>query len=772
MPDDQYYLRTKEKAAPELFKIPQVRAVGLGPKFVDGRAVGKLAIRVYVESKLPLASLRAEEIIPAFIDDVPTDVLEWQEPVNIQSEITVDDCRAGVIENAVGISTGPTVTHMEITSPAHGLFNNAVIRVRGAGSITSLPYSVTVKNSDAFTIPIIENGLDVPPVRIPYAPNSARWINVSTLDNLCCCPTGTIEFVGTTDKVTIGSNGHGLRNGDRVKIGKGRLPLESQIYKVERTDKDNFILVGAKPSDFGGTPTGWSWRKVSIAPTGRITRVEMKNPVIIHSPNHGLVKNDKIVILTIQNITVEKLDNHLNEGIPPYSIAVTGPNTFTIPGVDATGWGSPDLANDFIGTWIKITEDSRKYDRTWGGIRIEVEESSTESVQASPAQAASSPLRTTINPQGGGGPTVTRRVKLSAGTLGCLAIDNISQKKVLLSNAHVIFSGSNDMEVHHPTYYESSWSCSSHRIAEKTKMVNGPDADHGFTVDAAVAKFDPDEGKYDPYIVDIGPIKGTAQINPTDILNADYRVWKRGAQTGITEGIVTDASLDFQYKNISWKNQLQIEPIAGNFRGFMAVFGDSGSVFVNKENHVVGLLFVATSVGGARANKIDEVEKALKITIWTEPALISDGGDPIDRDAQSTAAAIPDLFAATAAELSSIEGGANLSVIINSHVAEVRHLMEVNRRFAATWHRSHGPELMKRLRQAIAARTEPLPAFIQERPLRAVMTDIFEALIKYGSPELAGHVEQHRQLALQFLNLSYEELLQLLRLNPQLLPRT
>ncbi|HEX6285685.1 MAG TPA: hypothetical protein VFZ71_12455, partial [Pyrinomonadaceae bacterium] len=128
--DDQYYIQIKEKAAPGLFKIPQVRGVGLGPKFVGGRPIGKLAIQVFVEAKLPKSSLKAEEIIPEFIDDVPTDV--WVQPRIASVQATkVDDCRVGVISDAKEIMTGSTATHMELTSASHALFDNAVIRITG-----------------------------------------------------------------------------------------------------------------------------------------------------------------------------------------------------------------------------------------------------------------------------------------------------------------------------------------------------------------------------------------------------------------------------------------------------------------------------------------------------------------------------------------------------------------------------------------------------------------------------------------------------------------
>jgi hypothetical protein len=109
---------------------------------------------------------------------------------------------------------------------------------------------------------------------------------------------------------------------------------------------------------------------------------------------------------------------------------------------------------------------------------------------------------------------------------------------------------------------------------------------------------------------------------------------------------------------------------------------------------------------------------------------------------------------------------------VNSHVAEVMQLLDSNWKFAAIWHRNHGPEIMKHLRRAIAARNEPLPSSVQGRSLREIGTNLLEALKSFGSAELAGHAERYQHLAFQFLNLTYEDLLELLRQNPRLVPPT
>jgi hypothetical protein len=766
-PSERSPARIKKEAAPWLFDIPGVRAVGVGPKFVADRPIGKLAIQVFVDRKRPRSALQANEVIPEFIEGIPTDVWDWLAPVNTQN-ITIDDCPTGTIESVTAIPSGGTPTHYEIRSAAHGLFVNARVRFFGAPVATGTTYTVTQVTTDTFQIPVQENNAALLPFPLPYSANSVKWANACTLDNLCCCPTGNITFYGTAGgKVTIESLAHGLVSGDRVKIKKAPLLLTPTIHEVKTLDANQFVLVRANVADFPGGMTGLSWRKVIIAPTGRISKIELTNPVVIHSAAHGLIKDDRVIIQTIDSVTNQRLDNHVGRDIAPYRVEIVDANRFRLPGVDPTGWGNPSPLTDFVGSWIKLIEDRRKYGRKWGGIRIEMEESNEVAVQAPPPKPSASPLTTTQHP---GGIPGRKRVTLSAGTLGCIVIDQTTGKRVLLSNAHVLFPGTNNDEVHHPTFHDSS--CSDHTIAKRIRMVHGEIPAHpGKTVDAAVARFDPDNKQYDPFIADIGAVEGTAPISDADLAAGDYRVWKRGAQSGITEGIVVSRDLDFNDAEfaIAWKDQLQVRSIHGDFRGFMSVHGDSGAVLVNKENKVVGLMSKGLGGGRATANPIADVELLLKIKVWNVHDPVAAGEVPVEPgQGQVATASVPELLAGTLTELSESEAGNQLAVMVQSHASEARNLVETNRKVATLWHRNHGPELMQNLRRAIAARTEPMPASVEGKPLEELATGILIALKKFGSAELAAQVEAYDRIILQLLPLAYEDMLQHLKGSPPL----
>src|SRR5436190_8937634 len=79
--------RVKQDATQRLLAIPDVVAVGIGPKVVGGRATGEPAIRVFVRRKLPADQVPADELIPPTIDGIPTDVEIGGPPVPVVAPV-------------------------------------------------------------------------------------------------------------------------------------------------------------------------------------------------------------------------------------------------------------------------------------------------------------------------------------------------------------------------------------------------------------------------------------------------------------------------------------------------------------------------------------------------------------------------------------------------------------------------------------------------------------------------------------------------------------
>ena len=73
---EEEHLDIKNRAAQRLLALPGVVAVGLGSKEVSDEPTGEPAIKVFVKVKRAPEELPADELIPAEIEGVPTDVIE------------------------------------------------------------------------------------------------------------------------------------------------------------------------------------------------------------------------------------------------------------------------------------------------------------------------------------------------------------------------------------------------------------------------------------------------------------------------------------------------------------------------------------------------------------------------------------------------------------------------------------------------------------------------------------------------------------------------
>jgi hypothetical protein len=66
--------RIKREVTERLLALPGVNLVSIGRKETGGESTGELAIQIWVDEKLPMSAIPAEQRIPAEIDGVPTDV--------------------------------------------------------------------------------------------------------------------------------------------------------------------------------------------------------------------------------------------------------------------------------------------------------------------------------------------------------------------------------------------------------------------------------------------------------------------------------------------------------------------------------------------------------------------------------------------------------------------------------------------------------------------------------------------------------------------------
>lgn len=195
------------------------------------------------------------------------------------------------------------------------------------------------------------------------------------------------------------------------------------------------------------------------------------------------------------------------------------------------------------------------------------------------------------------------------GTLGCIVKDNTTNNPMLLSNFHVMC-------------VDNGWHVGDHMCQPGRVDAGVPGTDRigdlnratlSGHVDGAICSL---SGRpYDCSIVDIGDIKGTA----TATINAP--VSKRGRTTLLTKGFIDsiNATINVDYGDglgvHTLTNQIGIRPDTSVNPKF-SDHGDSGSVVVDANRKVVGLLFAGDSATGyTYMNPISYVLSELNISI-------------------------------------------------------------------------------------------------------------------------------------------------------------
>jgi len=123
-------------------------------------------------------------------------------------------------------------------------------------------------------------------------------------------------------------------------------------------------------------------------------------------------------------------------------------------------------------------------------------------------------------------------------------------------------------------------------------------------------------------IVDIGPCRGAAPLNP----QLWQAVRKRGARTLLTSGVVTDLVLR-QLAPLQWQ---EIYLSAFPFNQMFADSGDSGSVVVDANNQVIALLYACRADAAGVpdtttgiATLIEHVQDALQVDVAIAPEIIN-----------------------------------------------------------------------------------------------------------------------------------------------------
>ena len=196
------------------------------------------------------------------------------------------------------------------------------------------------------------------------------------------------------------------------------------------------------------------------------------------------------------------------------------------------------------------------------------------------------------------------------GTLGAIVRDQMDGSRFVLGTSHVLYAGSYGATVFQPRPCDQEGcDCNRVGVGARSRCDVVLSAGHRYFVDCAVARLDSGVG-WDPAVAGQA-IAGVGQARP------GMRVWKVGASSGRTSGVVMDdrhqevAKVGDGYQLVT--NQLLIQALPGGER--FSTAGNSGAVVLDEEARVVGLLWAASPSGYSLACPINPVLETLAVQV-------------------------------------------------------------------------------------------------------------------------------------------------------------
>lgn len=187
-----------------------------------------------------------------------------------------------------------------------------------------------------------------------------------------------------------------------------------------------------------------------------------------------------------------------------------------------------------------------------------------------------------------------------------------------------------------------------------------------------------------------------------------------------------------------------------------ALKGDSGSLLLDEQGKVVGLVWAGNSetpFGNAWANRIDVVERELRIKIDPASAIgdtqvvarIESGDlrarvEPVEELSRPAAARGADapmtLRESVEHDLLPLPRGRAIYDLYFRHHMEVRELLDTNRRVALVWHRQGGPGIIQSVLDAVRSRDSAIPSTVRGKRWADRVKAILAIFAEHGSPQL------------------------------------
>ena len=344
------------------------------------------------------------------------------------------------------------------------------------------------------------------------------------------------------------------------------------------------------------------------------------------------------------------------------------------------------------------------------------------------------------------------------GTLGWLATKVSDSSNVVLTCAHVLWpdlwNGMAPVVLTDPDklaqpIYDKTCCCEYHVIGQRIIGIKNDD------VDCAIGSLTEEK----PALT-IGnrSTNRTLRVDGTDVAAVGDPVRKIGARSGYTEGTVIDiggaaGSVNLPgggtttvrlHQIIVWPDTTNVTYIDDHFQqpAFMNE-GDSGSVLIDDQNKIIGLLFSSDPKTQNRTigigNHIDRVLQALKdngheIKLAVSPSGGNASGIATGPSAVPRRPSLQDLVR---------ESQTLPAALYRRHRDEVTHLVEHRRPVTVAWHRHQGPAFAAAVNRSHRDPAYRIPRAINGVSRHALLIAMGRVLGDHGSPALQQDLRKH-----------------------------
>ncbi len=332
------------------------------------------------------------------------------------------------------------------------------------------------------------------------------------------------------------------------------------------------------------------------------------------------------------------------------------------------------------------------------------------------------------------------------GTLGCFARLVADDTLVLLTNHHVLYDdGAVAGEKIGQPDIDNQCCCCCAYVDGEVGIILNPSFDNE-SVDCAIASVN--AGIATDIILNNSMTTTELRILGTEPAVVGDTVRKIGSTSGLTTGTVNSITGPTEEK----EDQIFIRPVEAetftestNGKKAFSDLGDSGSIIINEENNIVGLLWGGDpdtlAVDETYACHIDDVLEAFR----NAGSEIEIELTPAGRTAHKMKSfAKPKRLDLDIRErLLQTEHGKIMVSLFEIHQKEVLNLINHNRNVALVWHRNQGPAFTAHIAKSYKDASYCIPQQVKGISLQELLIKMATVLKENGSHDLKQHIDSH-----------------------------